>query len=350
MAISATFELRENGGSSLYAALFKSYTVVDLDYTLKRSFDKTGRPSSGVSIDFIKVSIRGTKEVNASFHDWINGNDKMMAGIIKIYDSTGYFTAMTQDATGSYVFDSIGEGNDLLKEEAEERSKENLDPALKEGLGYKEAEVPVSDDFYDEMDRSELLSYIASKNLNIETSSSDSADTIREKIRYYNKIHNMSLKELESEAAQKNVTISGTTKTKEDYLRELEKYNNTNTKSSNSSSSTSLTPEEKVGNKAIERIGTGTKDTVISAVNTVTKGVLESARSITFKNAYCVSLREHFHGDPDDKAKFDASYPWILEIGIKPGTVEVTGWNVAGGAANSPVANAAKVSFEFFKV
>ena len=55
------------------------------------------------------------------------------------------------------------------------------------------------------------------------------------------------------------------------------------------------------------------------------KRTMECARSITFENAYCVSLKEHFTNRPDSQGKLDASYPWILEIGIKPTTVKVTG-------------------------
>ena len=77
MAISATFELRDNNadrGAKVWGSLKDSYTVIDLDYTLTRNFDKTNRASSGVSMDFIKVTIRAAKEHATPFHAgfWLN--------------------------------------------------------------------------------------------------------------------------------------------------------------------------------------------------------------------------------------------------------------------------------------
>lgn len=329
MAISATFELRETSGSTasiLYGMAFKSYTVVDLDYTLKRSFDKTGRPSSGASIDLLKVTIRGVKEITAKFHEWINDPDKLMDGAIKIYDSTGYATSMSQDFTGGDTADYLGEGDQLLKHEIEDNTNAAMDKQSK----YREDES--TDDIFNEMDRDTLLNYIASKNLDIEVSKQDSDDTIRKKIRYANKVSKMTPSELKTEVKNKGITDISDDATKDELVRALMKKNNGETENS---------MEDSAAYKTVDNLKKATSKTVSSAASRVTKSLLESARSITFKNAYCVSLREHFHGDPNNKGTLDSSYPWLIEICIRPGKLEVNGWNVAGGSAKDVV-------FDFF--
>ena len=83
----------------------------------------------------------------------------------------------------------------------------------------------------------------------------------------------------------------------------------------------------------------------ISSVGSAAIRSLESARSITFDNAYCVSLREHFKADPNHQGPVDSSYPWILEIGIKPGKVIINGANIGG--AVKPVSE--ELTFNFFE-
>lgn len=328
MAISATFELRETPGSAgsvIFGMLFKSYTVVDLDYTLKRNVDKTGRPCSGASIDLLKVTVRAVKEATAKFHEWINDPDKLMDGIIRIYDSTGYFTAMSQDVTGGDTADYMGAVDNLVKREIEDNTNDAMD-RQSEYRGDEDM-----DDIFNEMDRSALLNYIASKNLDIEVKKTDSDDTIRKKIRYANKVSKMTLEELTTES--KGLPLPENP-TREDYINALMIKNNKETENNKAQ-----TPVYEMA----DSLKKGTTKTVSSVTSKVTKTVLESARSIAFKNAYCVSLREHFHGDPDNKGTLNASYPWVIELCIKPARLEVNGWNVAGGSA-------ADVDFDFFTV
>lgn len=336
MAISATLELRETSdsiASTVYAMAFKTYTVVDLDYTLKREYDRTGRPSTGVLIDVIKVTIRGTKEVTAKFHEWIKTDDKTMDGSIKIYDSTGYFTAMGQDFTGGgEVIDELSVADDLIREEIEGNTNAAMDKASK----YREKEK-ASEDIFDEMDRKELMDYINSKGLDITTSSDDSDDTLRERIRYYNKISKMSFEELKKEAKDKGIDNSEKL-TEERLLEKLKEFNNKQKAAEEPGPNPATEP---LYNTA-DTLKQSTSKTISSLATTVTMSVLESARSIAFKNAFCVSLREHFHGDPKNDGSLDSSYPWLIEIGIRPGSIEVNGWNVAGGSA-------ADVEFKFMK-
>lgn len=328
MAISATFELRETPGSVgsiIYGMALKSYTVVDLDYTLKRSFDKTGRPSSSASIDLLKVTIRGVKEVTAKFHEWIQSPDKLMDGTIKIYDSTSYATALSQDFTGDETADWLSEAEQLGEREIEDNLNYKMDD---KSTKYRDT----TDDIFNEMDRDTMLNYIASKNLDVKVEKGDSDDTIREKIRYAIKINNMTLDELAKEAESKKIDGLPKIPKKEDYQRALLKKNYETDKRNIAASDAYVT---------VDNLKKATSKTVSSAASRVTKSVLESARSITFKNAYCVSLREHFHADPNNKGTLDSSYPWLIEICIRPGKLEVNGWNVAGGSAKDVV-------FDFF--
>ena len=349
MAISATFELRETPGSVgsvIYGMALKSYTVVDLDYTLKRSFDKTGRPSSGASIDLLKVTIRGVKEVTAKFHEWIQSPDKLMDGTIKIYDSTGYATTLSQDFTGGDTADYLGEAEHLATKEMEDELDYSMDKASKYRLNKdddKDKGENLPDDIFNEMDRDTLLNYIASKNLDVQVRIKDSDDTIRSRIRYAIKINNMTYDELKAEAAAQGITDLPQTPKKEDYQRELLKYNSKDDKTDDQKKKAKEdhSRAESTAYKTVDNLKKATSKTVSSAASRVTKTVLESARSITFKNAYCVSLREHFHGDPDNKGTLDSSYPWLIEICIRPGKLEVNGWNVAGGSAKDVV-------FDFF--
>lgn len=333
MAISATLELRETPGSfasTVYGVIFKAYSIVDLDYTLKRDFDKTGRPCSGVKIDVLTVTVRGTKEVTAKFHEWIKGDDKLMDGSIKIYDSTGYGSALAQDFTGGETVDYLGDADDLISAQIEDNTNAAMDAASQ----YRKEKA--SDDIFDEMSRKELMNYIESKGLDVKTSSSDSDDTIRERIRYYNKISKMSYDELMKEAKKKKVSPKEKA-TKEVLLQKLVEYNN-----EQEAESEKKNPAEESAYSTADKLKKTTSKTLSSGAKTVTKSILESARSITFKNAYCVSLREHFEGDPDNDGKINSSYPWLIEIGIKPGILVVNGWNVAGGSK-------CDVQFDFIK-
>lgn len=335
MAISATFELRDGDGAAaiVKGAFLKTYTVVDLDYTFKRSFDKTGRPSSGASMDFLKVTIRGTKEATAAFHEWINGDDKKMGGVIKIYDSTGYISAISQDFTGGDkdTMDYVGMLTDLATDEV----VGTTEMAMEQASDYDSSK---EGDIYDEMSKADLINYISEKKLDIKVDKDDTEEILRRKIRYYNKLERLSLEELKYQAKDGNklsesdrTAIDSDMKLTEEgkieaYKKKLREWNNDRTDSQLKSTS----------NKPVYEAADKGKKTVTNAItnlgNKAAKEILEAARAIVFKDAYCVSLREHFHNDPDNKGTYNASYPWILEIGIKPGTVDVKGWNVGGHA------------------
>ena len=342
MAISAILELRETPGSKAskaFGAVFKTYTVLDLDYTLKRNYDKTGRPSSGCSIEVLNITIRVAKEMTAKFHEWIKGDDVKMDGSIKIYDSTGYATSWSSDAFMGETGNDLDLAEDLIDREAQS----NLDELMDDTLPYGEKEDP-SGDIFDEMDRSALLNYIASKGLDVETSSTDSDDTIRKRIRYYNKISKMTPKELKEEATTQGVTVPENS-TEKDYLRALAKHNNETTATTSTTTEGNPSLAEKQTYKTADDAKKAASKTASTVAQGVAKIALESARSITFHNAYCVSLREHYSADPDHKGTLDSSYPWVIELGIKPGTLVVNGWNMMG----STIGGKGDVTFEFFK-
>lgn len=342
MAISATLELREQG-SAVVAALLKSYTVIDLDYTLKRALDKTGRPASvALLVDYVKVTVRATKEAKASFHEWIHDPDMTMDCILKIYDSTGYGTAIAQNFTGGDTADYAGVATDLIADELED----SLDYAMDNVSDYG----TYNSDIYDEMSREEMVSYIASKNLPIEVDKNDTDVILKKKIRDYNKyVKDLDTKtsaELEQMAAgltpQPVITDATSDEEKKRLYKELLKQNYETKDYSYFEQLDEIARKDK--NKAYDKLKDGTSTTVSNVASKAINEVLESARSITFENSYCVSLREHFHGDPNSKGTLDATYPWVIEVGIKPGNLKVTGWNVGGAA--TPLGT---VEFKFFE-
>ena len=262
MAISAVLQIGESGGNFLQKALASSYTVLDLDYTIERSCDKTGRPSGSASISCITVTIRAANEKNTPFHKWIKEPDFKMDGKITIYDSTGKVASTARDfISGDSSFFKSGDSDDT--------PDDMKDGAKDDGSGKGDHEP----DIYDEMSHEDLMEY-AEKN-GIQIDSSDNDDDIREKIR--------------------------------------------KSKKGQSSDSTSE-KSESLKDKAVS----AAKDPLMTAE----QKLLECARNISFTDAYCVSLREHFNNDPDFEGKLDTDFPWTLEIGIKPKKVTFSGSQV----------------------
>lgn len=278
MAISATLELSD--GNLVTNALFNTYTVLELDYTLVRAMDGTGRPSTIAYMDSIKVTIRAAKENVPHFHEWINNPEMMKDGSIVIYDSTGVISSSIQDATGAKPMVDVDMATDTMVDVTEAAMKYGMENASDYG-SYQ-------GDLFDEMSREELLAYIDSSDLDIKVDKMDSAAELREKIR--------------NAKAGKTAGDGG------DYNAHL----------------------REAAYKNVDKTKQHTVDVTKGVMQGVTRKLLEAGRTIKFKEAYCVSLREHFTNNPDSSGKLDASYPWTLEIGIKPKTIEVQGWSVAG--------------------
>ena len=283
MSISATFEMRESGALGLAKAtqkLFDVYTVLDLNYSVARSCDKTGRPSGGASISSITVTIRAAKEKKAPFHEWINGEDKKMDGEIKIFDSTGYVSSTLQDTTGTDplidIQDTVDIPNDMMGGAVTARMDELSDY----GEGSHGAHKP---DIYDEASHKDLLEIAAQKGIVVGPNDSD--DFIRQRIR-------------EKEQLGEN-----------HYIRQ-----------------SSYEQAYQHADKQKAKTVSATKGMVDAAVKRFT----EAARCITFEEAYCIGLKEHFVNRPDSHGKTDSSYPWILEISFKPKKVKVSGAQVFG--------------------
>lgn len=321
MAISATLEIREPGGDLLTQKLLDVYTVLDLDYTIERSLDKTGRPSGGASISFIKVTIRATKEKKAPFHDWIKGDDKLMDGEIKIFDSTGILSSTFQDTIGIDPLIDVGETVDI--------PSDMLGGAM--GAGMDNASKYGSDniDMFDEMSHADLVKYATNNDVSI--NSSDSDEVIRGKIRKKKKIDTeveaMTTDELAKYIDNNKLTKPSSTS---DYKKVVKKH-----KMEKSSYSEKEEEKDKLGEvenrsfdpayKAADRLKDKTVSTTKGLVGSAVKAAVECARCIYFQNAYCISLKESFVNNPGHDGKLDSSYPWTLEIGIKPQKITVTG-------------------------
>ncbi len=387
MSISATLQISDGGAFAAFQEnIVNIYTVLNLNYTVERSCDKTGRPSGGSNISAITVTIRAAKQSGTPFHDWINSDDKLMNGVIKIYDSAGIISSNLQDTTGSDT--PLIEESEIL-DLPDDMMGGAMDEAMDQASDYG-----THDDIYDEMDHKDLVKLAESEGLTV--NSSDTDDVIREKIRIkketdarYDKMKKasdglitkgkmktqedldefkkeykeiswpdasdtskMTKTELDQYIKDHGLNPPDEGKTETDTLEIYQKYvalhkdivniqdmvdkekkrkediqkpieeNHRDKELKNKS----LAPAYKKADELKKRTVTTSKQ-VTKEVN---RRVAECARTIKFENAYCISLKEHFDNNPDSKGTLDSHYPWTLEIGIKPKKVTVGGWEVAG--------------------
>ena len=368
----------------LKKALKDIYTVLDLDYTIERPCDLTRRPSKEAVISFIKVTIRGAKEKDTPFHDWINNADRLMDGEINIYDSTEYLSSNIQDATGSEPVLDVSEAFDL----PDDMMGGAMGAAMDNASNYDSNSDSNDDtDIYSEMTHDELI-YVASR-CGVKITADDTDESIREKLRIqkpaYDEVNTMTDDNIIAYLKEKGVTPANN-KTSEMTIPQLKEYIADNglpgpdvtqfgkdlaeyqryVKADMDRKDNVLKArEEKIKDKKKEKEDKAKKDAekekkkaiknqglapaykeadklkakTVTAAESVTKELTrrlgECARNITFENAYCVSLREHFNSTPDSQGKLDKNYPWILEIGIKPKKVTVSGLQLFTGTPGS---------------
>ena len=301
--------------------LLNVYTVLNLDYTIERTCDKTGRPSGGASISQIKVTIRAAKQKGTPFHEWINGDDKLMDGEIKIFDSTGIISSTIQDTTGTDTLVDVGEAIDIPSDMMGAAMNTSMD----EASDYGNRGVWELDEF-DEMSHDDLLEY--AKNHDITVKNIDTDDdikrVIRERKKNEKKVNDMSETELKKYAKIHDI--------------ETDKLTDAQLKQKVLDNMNSLTGHEvrqhsfEEAYKAADKMKGKTVSTAKGLASAAAKRFLECARCIEFKNAYCISLKEKFVNHPDTQGKLDSTYPWTLEIGFKPKTVIVTGEQLVGKA------------------
>ncbi len=314
MAVSATFEFADAGGNAAVAAIAKNfwntYTVLSFDYILERAVDKTGRPSSKAKINTINVTLRGIKQKMTPFHDWIKDPDKKMSGDIKIYDSTDILSSMTQGVTGT---DQILDVDEIVNVPIDMMA-DNLDMSLDDASNY------YSDDVYSEMSHKDLVDCATSKGVTIKPTDTD--ENIRSKIRTKDEVDKMTIEQINKYCADNNISKGSLSidELKKAVYDDKVKKKERNDNAMGHLKSTADKYKEKTTNVAK------------SVAKNVTKKLLESARCITFENAYCVSLREHFENNPKSQGELDKTYPWIIEIGIRPETVKVSGEELLGAS------------------
>lgn len=327
MAISATLQFADANASSPGALFLKNfwnvYTVIGFDYTLERAYDKTGRPSSKASITTIKITLRGIKQAPTPFHEWIKNPDMKMSGDIKIFDSTEILSSMTQGVTGTDKVLDVTELTDVPID----MMGDSLNIAMDDATTYN------SSDVYGEMSHADLLECASSKGVTV--TSTDTDDNIRNKIRVMDEVEGKSRSDLESYCTTNNISKTNL-KTDDDYKRAVYHH---------------MLQEKEKDKKADNAMGhlhdtadslkKATTNTLKSAVSNASKRLFETARRIAFENAYCVSLREHFENNPDSKGELDKSYPWIIELGIRPQKVKFIGEEVVGSVLDPS-------EFEFF--
>ena len=214
MAISATFQFGDASqgvGAALVKNFWDTYTVLSFDYTLERSYDKTGRPSSKATITTINVTLRGIKQAKTPFHDWINNPDEKKCGDIKIYDSTGMISSTVQGVAGTDKIVDVG----ALVDTPVEMMGDSMDIAMDDATQYN------SDDIYGEMSHDDLVSCAAKKGVTI--SSTDTDDNIRNKIRVSDKVEGMSEEELKQYCSDNSIKTDDF-KSVDDYKRAVYHY------------------------------------------------------------------------------------------------------------------------------
>lgn len=383
MAISATLQIGESGGG-ITAFLAKNlkdiYTVLNLDYTIERTCDKTGRPSGAASISFIKVTIRAAKQMGAPFHAWINGEDTLMDGVIKIYDSTGIISSTMQDVTGTDPLVDVGNTMFGLPEDMMEGA---MNQAMDQASNYDTREH----DLYDELEHKDLLEQADDYKIKVMANDSDDVikdklrktkkeldtlDTNDEALRAFIKEHpevgwptkeketaEMNLDALKKYATDNKLNDAPKKKdneTDEEYLKRYRAYVKDDMEFKAAKQMVKDRPdkvkkavvadvEQQIKNEEVLAPAYQTADKLKKQTASTAKGIakefvkrtMECARSITFENAYCVSLKEHFTNKPDAQGKLDATYPWTLEIGFKPKKVTITGEQLGPAAIGGSV-------------
>lgn len=236
------------------------YDVISLDYTIYRNHDATVRPCSGVLGGVLKVTIRGKKEMTTPFHTWINEN-KLDNGRILIYDSTSTIGSMFGTVTKSEVVPDVDKLIDAGIN------------AIERGGNSKLGNIEAEEDQFDDMNRKELKAYIKDKKYDIKVDTGDTDEDIRNKIR----------------------------------LKESGKADDWS----------DLTKKSLLDNIKKDRVNTAK-----GVVKATAKWILESARTIEFKDAFCVSVREIFSNSGDS--------PWQIQIDLLCPTLEISGSGVAG--------------------
>ncbi len=247
------------------------YDVISLDYTIYRNHDATVRPCSGVLGGVLKVTIRGKKEMTTPFHTWINEN-KLDNGRILIYDSTSTIGSMVGTVTKSEVVPDVDKLIDAGIN------------AIERGGNSKLGNIEAEEDQFDDMNRKELKAYIKDKKYDIKVDTGDTDEDIRNKIR----------------------------------LKESGKADDWS----------DLTKKSLLDNIKKDRVNTAK-----GIVKATAKWILESARTIEFKDAFCVSVREIFSNSGDS--------PWQIQIDLLCPTLEISGSGVAG----QTLLNQCKVKF-----
>lgn len=370
------------------AKVFKDiYTVLKLDYTFARKVnDRTNRPEGKPYIKEMKVTIRATKESKATFHQWMqatpvagsvtSNNGMIMKGEIKIYDSAGILSSSVQDATGISPLVDLDEETDFVISEI---GGDAMTTGMDDASDYENRDF----DMYDELSHAQLLKQAREKGIVV--NSRDSDDDIRNMLREWENVKDkdipeikvgknkkslddMTLSELETYANDHDIE-------KKDFKDETEKMKEAELDKYLKDNGINLTEKETLENKR-EKVRTHmelayykektkncekgklareaqeeahvkqmftqpaykegdkwkakTVSSVKGAGKAAAKRLLECARCIAFEEAFCISLKEVFTNDPDSTGKLNKYYPWIIEIGILPKKVTVTGEQIFG--------------------
>lgn len=268
-----------------------TYDVVNMDYTITRTYDITTCAGSVPLGGLINVTIRAIREFTTPFHDWIKDNKKC-EGHLTIYDSS-------VPLLSSLSSSGVNDGN--IVDNATKRAANEVEKIMDKAWGEEE-------DMFDDMNLKELKAYINQRkeecakkgtSYSIKVRKTDSVDELRNKIRKeehrLNKDFPCKSGKDEKTGGEKAV----------DFLKNS-------------------------GKSIAEKSTTG-------VIKHAMKAALESSRVIKFEDAQCVSLKEMFSASGDKSS-------WLIQIGILASKITFMG--VRTGIGNLS-ANAGGSKFKF---
>lgn len=315
MAVSAQLTISPSSNKYLKVASdiagAYTYDVVNMDYTITRTYDITTCAGSVPLGGLINVTIRAIREFTTPFHDWIKDNKKC-EGHLTIYDSS-------VPLLSSLSSSGVNDGN--IIDNATKRAANEAEKAMDKAWGE-------SDDMFDDMDLKALKAYVNKRKTDI-------AKKIEEEIA---KRKGKGEKGEEEKKGQYEVTVYKTDSADDlrNKIRTEEKKRNKDfpckeVKGKKSGGEKTVDFLKNSGKSIAEKSTTG-------VIKHVMKAALESSRVIKFTDAQCVSLKEMFSASGDKSS-------WLIQIGILASDIMFMG--VRSGIGNVTLGDGKGCQFKF---
>ena len=259
-----------------------TYDVVNMDYTITRTYDITTCAGSVPLGGLINVTIRAIREFTTPFHGWIKDNKKY-EGHLTIYDSS-------VPLLSSFSSSGVNDGN--IVDNATKKATNEVEKIMNDSWGE-------DDDMFDDMDLKALKAYVNKRKTDI-------AKKIEEEIE---KRKGKGEKGVEEKKGQYDVTVYKTDSADDlrNKIRKEEKRRNNDFPCKKGKG------EKSGGEKTVDFLKNSGKSiaekSTAGAIKHAAKTLLESSRVIKFEDAQCVSLKEMFSASGDKSS-------WLIQIGI----------------------------------